>query len=320
MAEGPISKDWTGDHAVLLVHGIGNATPGSYDWLVKDLEHTLGAQAEHTTIYELYYDEYNDWMADKTQLHDEIGKLVEWMKWKGGDDDVAGSAAEFGGDIIWPILSVAGREMVRTAYLAQLKQIVQDGIREGLDGPEQRLSIICHSLGCFHTYEVLHTIANEPQHGLTPASDGVRFANVIMMASPVQLIRSAALDLNRHIGGAVPKSDQLATTDREGLSIPGEVGYRGRWVTSTDNFVSIAGNMDPVGGHILGKKMSWGYMDMSGQKSYIDSQKILPKTDFMATLKGSLRTGAPPDIKPSDPHSWGDYMTRHASDLIQWLG
>jgi hypothetical protein len=316
----PISKDWTGDHAVLLVHGIGNATPGSYDWLVQDLEKILKKNAEKPTIYELYYDEYNDWLADKTQLSNQIGTLVQWIKWKAGDDDIAGTAAEYGGDIIWPVLSVAGREMVRTAFMAQLKQIVQDGIRAGLDGPEQKISIICHSLGCFHTYEVLHTIASDPQHGLTPATDGVRFANIIMMASPVQVIRSAALDVTHHMAGIIPNSNALAITDRQGLSIPGQTGYRGKWVTSTDNFVAIAGNMDPVGGHLLGKKMPWGYMNLPGQKSIIDSQQILPKTDFVATLKSSLQSGAPPNIKPNDPHSWGAYVDRHAADLVQWLG
>jgi len=316
----PISKDWTGDHAVLLVHGIGNATPGSYDWLVQDLEKILGKSAAKTTMYELYYDEYNDWLAGKTQLASQIGALVQWFKLKGGGDDVAGTAAEYGGDIIWPVLSVAGREIVRTAFMAQLKQIVQDGIRGGLDGPEQKISIICHSLGCFHTYEVLHTIANDPRHGLTPATDGVRFANVIMMASPVQVIRSAALDLNSHVAGIIPKCDALATANPKGLSIPGQAGYKGKWVSSTDNFVAIAGDMDPVGGHLLGKKMPWGYMNLPGQRSIIDQQQILPKVDFISTLKSSLRSGAPPDIKPNDPHSWGAYVDRHATDLVQWLG
>lgn len=318
MAEGLISKKWTGDHAILLVHGIGNATPGSYNWLVDDLTKILGANAAHCTMYELYYDIYNDWMAGKTQLHEQIAALVSWLKVKWGGDDVANTAAEYGGDIIWPMLSVAGREMVRTAFLTQLKQIVQDGIRAGLDGPEQKLTIIAHSLGCFHTYEALHAIANDPAQGLTPATDGVRFANVIMMASPVQLIRSVARDLTHPID-VIPKSDDLATTSAKGLSVPGEQGYRG-WVTSTDNFVSIAGDMDPVGGYLFGKKMPWGYMNMAGQKSYIDKQQIANKPDLIASLEGSLHAGAPPDLEINDPHSWEAYIGRHAKDLLRWVG
>lgn len=319
MADGPISKQWTGDHAILLVHGIGNATPGSYDWLVQDLTTILGDNAAHCTIYELYYDVYNDWLASKTQLQQQIAALVSWLKLKWGGDDVASTAAEYGGDILWPVLSVAGREIVRTAFLAQLKQIVQDGIRKGLDGPEQKLTIIAHSLGCFHTYEALHAMANDPTQGLTPATDGVRFSNVIMMASPVQLIRSVALDLNHTVAGIIPKCDTLATTNPKGLSIPGENGYRG-WVPVTDNFVSIAGDMDPVGGHLFGKKMAWGYMTMTGQQSFIDKEQIANKAELITSLQGSLRSGAPPDIKINDPHSWGAYVDRHAKDLVRWVG
>jgi hypothetical protein len=66
--------------------------------------------------------------------------------------------------------------------------------------------------------------------------------------------------------------------------------------------------------------MPWGYMDMLGQKSFIDTQQIFTKPDLIVALKSSLSTGAPPDIKPNDPHSWGAYVDRHANDLTQWIG
>ena len=317
--DAPVSKDWTGDHAILLVHGVGNASPGDYDPLVRRVLELLGATAPRTTIYELYYDVYNDWIASKLDVREKLADLFEWLKWKGGDDDLADSVAEFAGDVLWPILSVAARELVRTAYLVQLEQIVRDGIRADLDGPEQHLTIICHSLGCFHTYEVLHAIATSPEHGLTPGSDGVRFDNVIFMASPVNLIRTASLELMEHIGPVIPNPERLATVDAEGLFVPGASGARGRWISSVRNWISIAGNMDPVGGHFFGRKAPWAYMEMSDQRSIVDAQQIVSKQDLIAALLQSLRHDGPPRIPLENPHSWDAYVARHANDLAQWI-
>jgi hypothetical protein len=308
--------DWPADRAVLLVHGVGNARPGDYDNLVAAVKAALGADANRFAIYALYYDMFNDWFTEKTALADKIGGALGFLKGKLDGSALADTMAEFAGDVLWPVFSMSARTVIREAYLAQLKQIVQDGIKAGHRAKAQKLSIICHSLGCFHTYEALHTAARFPTHGLQPMTDGVRFQNVVYMASPVQLIRSVAFGLP----GLVPKR-WLATLDDGGLAQPNETGM-GRTVKSVKKWVSIAGELDPVGGHFQRRKAGWAYMTVDGQDSIIDSQSWLDlgdDTDLVAALKNAVRERAAPQIGINNPHSWEAYVNRHASYLHDWM-
>jgi hypothetical protein len=78
--EEPVLPDqrqrWTSNRAVLLVHGIGNAKPGDYKPLVAQVNAALGDAADTTAIYQLWYDQVNDWFAAKTQLGDVLQKAV----------------------------------------------------------------------------------------------------------------------------------------------------------------------------------------------------------------------------------------------------
>jgi hypothetical protein len=164
----------------------------------------------------------------------------------------------------------------------------------------------------------LHHIARFPSHGLQPATHEVRFENVIFMASPVQLIRTVA----NAMGNLVPNKRWLYAVQGDALTIPSEVTLTGMEVTSVKRWVSITGDLDPVGGFFFKNQAPWAYMDVSGQVSKIDNQaalNIATKQQLAQALLASRREKLPPLITPTNPHSWENYVTRNAADLNQWI-
>ncbi len=310
---------WRGDRAVLLVHGIGNASPGDYDGLADAVEVAIGDEGGPVALYQLYYDQVNDWFSAKMQLGTLLTQATQRLLMKMNDPELGLTLADFVGDVLWPVLVADARAAVREAYLLQLKQIVDDGVRAGIPARDQKLSIICHSLGCFHTYEALHHAALFPSHRLQPAAHGVRFQNVIFMASPVQLIRSVA----NAMGSLVPNRRWLYTVQGDTLSIPSQEKLTGGVVRSVENWVTITGNLDPVGGHFFREKADWAYMTTPGESEAIvqaqDALNIASKADLVATFKACIREQERPLITPKNPHSWEAYVTSHAAKLREWL-
>lgn len=318
MPNEPQSQPWPGKRAILLVHGIGNAGPGDYTSLVAAVKDALGAEAATTAIYQLFYDQINDWFATKTKLTDGISAAVQAVREKIDDAELAPTLADYMGDILWPVLSADARAAIRELYVAQLQRIVADGMDSGVPVRRQQLSIICHSLGCFHTYETLHHIALHPSLGLQPATHEVVFRNVIFMASPVQLIRSVA----EAMGPLVPNKRWLYTARPEGLFIPTETSVTGVTLPSVKRWASITGELDPVGGFFFRSKAPWAYMDVDGQESFIDDQRALTfasKQDFVKAFASARRDQLPPLVTPNDPHSWDAYVTRNAARLNTWI-
>ena len=314
----PQTQRWPADRALLLVHGIGNAHPGDYAPLVAQLQQALGDDARKLAIYFLYYDAINDWFAAKTQAAVPVAALVSAIRSRVDSATLGNVVADFAGDVVWPVLLADARQAVRAAMLQQLQQIVTDGVQSGFQPRDQHLSIICHSLGCFHTFETLHAAARSTTDGLAPGTDGVRFDNVIFMASPVQLIRTVAGAL----GGAVPQLSSLATVSSAALTMPAERIVTGDLVQSVRRTVSITGNLDPVGGWIFRQRADWAYMNLPGQEAFIDTEQptnVTNEAQLVALLQQSLRDREPPTITPSNPHDWGAYIDRHAGDLRKWL-
>lgn len=320
----PQSQPWPGNRAVLFVHGIGNARPGDYSPLVAQVQQILGDSADGIAFYFLYYDQINDWFAEKVRAAQQVAALAGAIRAELATmkPDVANTIADFAGDVLWPVLLADGREAVRTAYLAQLQQMVRDGTKNGtgLRPRELRITIIAHSLGCFHTYEALHTAAADPTLGLTPATWGVRFERVIYMASPVQLIRTVA----SKIAFAVPRRDTLHCLSQGALCNPSEKDEEGNDVAAVKHVVSITGNLDPVGGWFVRARAPWAYTELPGQQSFIDQQQLatvsLPDDlSLAALLQAALRGDQPPSITPNNPHDWSEYVRRHDTELRQWL-
>lgn len=319
MAWTPQSQVWPTDRAVLLVHGIGNAREGDYQELLGGLRAALGPDADSVAIYQLFYDQVNDWFTGKTQLGSVLQSAISTVSNRINDAEIGHVIAELLGDVLWPVLSTDARAAVREVYLAQLQQMVADGTAAGLPARDQRLSIICHSLGCFHTYEALHHAALYPSYLLQPASHGVRFDNVICMASPVQMIRSIA----DAMGGLVPNKRWLYCVKDGPLTIPSETKLTGGTVRSVRRWISIAGDLDPVGGYFFRQRSDWAFMQVDGQEPpIVDSQDALginDKAQLRTLLSSSLRSGQPPNIAANNPHSWERYVAGHASDLRAWL-
>lgn len=310
---------WGSDRAVLLVHGIGNAAPGDYVELVAAVKAALGPAADTTAIYQLWYDQVNDWFAAKHQLGDLFTNALAAVSDRIADPELGPTLADVLGDILWPVLVADARAAVREAYLLQLKQMVQDGVNSGYPARRQRLSIICHSLGCFHTYEALHHAALYESHQLQPATHAVTFENVIHMAPPVQLIRS----VTDALGPLVPNKRWLYCTRGDALTIPSQEKMMGGHVRSVKRWVSITGALDPVGGHFFRHRADWAYMQVEGQEPpIVDAQhalNITTKSQLASTLRASLRDREPPHITPANPHCWESYVHNHADQLRTWL-
>ena len=307
--------NWPGTRAILMVHGIGDASTGnSGAFPGETLRAALGAQAATTAIYTLNYDFINDWMNLKTNLQAGIKALKGALRTQFGDSGTDAVIAEYAGDVLWPVLSADIRFAVRDAYLAQLQQIQLDRERAAFakgDNPlKYGITIVAHSLGCFHTYEVLTASASEATHRLRPASDRVTYSSVVMMASPLKLIRTIA----EKIQGFIPDVANLATLAAP-LAIPEQVRRSGPQ-RCTDHFISVTGSYDPVGGHLMGIKLPWAYMSLSGQKSIIVKQDGLNLTSAQSTATALAAAFAPGGPAINDPHSWTAYVASQ-SVLLQ---
>lgn len=313
----PTSISWPGTRAVLLVHGIGRASAaGDAAFPLESLKRALGAHGEDVAVYTFNYDFINDWLVRKTGLADGIRQLKNVLRVKMGNDEAAGTIADYAGDVLWPVLSADLRLAIRDAFIAQLIQIHLDcgvsALERGDDPLDYQTSIVAHSLGCFHTYETLWATALEPTHRLRPASNLFQLQSVWLMASPVQLIRSVAADIRP----IVPDIDTLSCVARP-LGIPCEaMGTRN--TMCTDRFIAVTGSQDPVGGHILGRKQDWAYMNLGGQQTVIQPQHLTNVSD-RASLAAALRvaaTGAGANgIAVEDPHSWTRYIENEAGRL-----
>jgi hypothetical protein len=319
--QSPQTQKWPDRHAVLFVHGVGNAQPGDYGPLVAQVEELLGDDANKFAIYFLYYDQVNNWFAQKEQLRLQCAQLVRAIGKRLDGSSLGNVIADFGGDVIWPVLLADARLAVRTAVLQQLQQIVLDGKAANVQPRNQHLSVIAHSMGCFHVYEALMYAAATPAEGLGPASAGIVLDNLIFMASPVQLIRTVAGEL----GSAVPQRESIFSVSAPALEIPWEPGGENEPVRCARRTVSIAGNLDPVSGYFLRKPLAWAYMNLPDQLSFIDQEQVgatvdgAEKLSLTSVLQSALRQEGPPNITPMNPHDWSAYVQRHATDLRTWL-
>jgi hypothetical protein len=328
----PESLDWPSDRAVLLVHGIGNAGEGDYAALKAQIAEILSHADRPYAIYVLYYDYLNDWFAAKEQVGRLNHLLRDELRRAGPPERTWNTTTEFVGDVLWPVLVVDARVAIQTAIRSQLLQMIRDGQRTATkvmpDGSRRKirdvadlhLSIIAHSMGCFHTYEALHAIARDPGSGMQPATDGVQFDNVILMASPVAMIGTIA----RSVRKVVPSPDGLyclATPH----ALPQQKDPAGTVFPTARRPVSITGKLDPVGGWWLTKMVGPWHMDLSGDPTAVcidDSQNPLninTVADLDDVISRSLQGEAKPIIGDRHPHSWGGYVTRHAKDLRTWL-
>lgn len=314
MAFAPQSIRWPGTRAVLLVHGIGDGSTAQAGAFPLDaLKRALGTEAPNVALYTVNYDFINDWAGTKVDFAAGIAALKAALTMKFGNAAADAAIADSMGDVVWPVLSPDLRLAVRDAIIAQLAQIQLDRAESALERGEDPLgfqaSIVAHSLGCFHSYEVLAAIAREPAFQLRPASDLATFNSVTLMASPVQLIRSVA----SAISAFVPNPGTLATLTQP-LAIPFEK-RRGKVVRCTQNFISITGSHDPVGGHLLGAKLDWAYMDIPGQISTIVPQHTLNISTKDGTARALASAVAAGGVPLKDPHAWGAYIDRNAAQL-----
>ena len=310
----PKSINWPGDRAVLLVHGIGDASTGQDGaFPINALKQALGADAPNVAIYTVNYDFINDWVKRKVNFTSKVQALRQTITGELGGSPADDAIADSIGDVLWPVLVPDLRLAVRDALIAQIAQIDLDRLEtamlQGRNHHHFQISIIAHSLGCFHTYEVLTAIANEPDLNLQPGTDSFTFDSVTLMASPVQLIRTVAGSINNF----VPDPKTIATIS-DPLAIPSEK-LNGALIPCTKDFISITGSHDPVGGHLLGAKLPWAYMDLPGQVSTIVPQNALSIDTRDTTAVALAREIAANGVQLQDPHSWNAYIDAQAKQI-----
>ena len=316
----PQVKKWPADRAVLLVHGIGNASGnGDAAFPLAELKVALGADAPKIAIYTLNYDFINDWAARKLQLGSAIDSLGKAIAEHYNNAELSATLAEYCGDLLWPVLHRETRLAIHDAYLAQLDQIMVDCINSmaarGEDPATAKVSIIAHSLGCYHTFEALHTACTDPQFNLQPGTDLTQLESVVLMASPVQLMRTVASDIKK----LIPRPSELAILNEDGLSLPAEI-MDGERILAARQFVSVTGTQDPVGGHLLGKRNDWAFMNITGQRTLLVNQSLVagdPVTSLKAALMGdATKVGAVASLV-KDPHSWSEYVSGQSKLLTE---
>ena len=118
MAFTPQTMFWPGKRAILMVHGIGDASAGKDGAFPVDfVKRALGSEAETTAIYRLNYDFINDWASQKTQFAAGIAALTAAVQLKLGEDSASQKIAEYAGDVLWPIFSEDIRFAIRDRRL-----------------------------------------------------------------------------------------------------------------------------------------------------------------------------------------------------------
>lgn len=322
MAFIPQVRKWPADRAVLLVHGIGNASGnGDAAFPLAELKAALGTNASKFAFYTLNYDFINDWAARKNNLGAGVNKLGKAIADHYDNAELSDTISEYCGDLLWPVLHRETRLAIHDAFLAQLDQMVLDCVESMFKGgtfpTPPKVSIIAHSLGCYHTFEALHTACTDPQFSLQPGTDLTQLESVILMASPVQLMRTVASDIKT----LIPSPSELAILNGGGLSIPAEI-MDGEPFPAARHFVSLTGTQDPVGGHLLGKLNSWAFMDIKNQETVIVKQSLVAG-DPVNSLKAALQSGAgkvgAATSLVKDPHSWTEYVIAEADRVASLL-
>ena len=318
--------EWPSRRAVLFVHGIGDASSGGLNsFPIDQFKTAMGDDASSFAIYTLNYDFINDWAEAKTNVAAGVKLLKNAIAKRFGGDSLASTIAEYAGDIFWPVLNADIRLAVRDALIAQASQIMLDcgetALARGEDPLDYQVSIIAHSLGCFHTYETLCATVSDPQYHMRPGTDLTRLQAVFLMASPVQLIRAVGGDIRL----TVPDLDTLFTMSKP-LAVPTEISGNKK-TPCARQFISVVGDRDPVGGYLLGKKQQWAYMALPGEREIIDAQRLIG-VDETAALENVLHSNMSGTISSvaggalgsavnvSNPHDWVAYIERH-TDLLR---
>ena len=235
------------------------------------------------------------------------------------DSVVSGGANPMGlGAYLWRDGDQAVMEVTLGKAFEGAPQRAHGGIVAALlDETMGMVNSIHGTIGLTATLNITY-VAATPAEGLGPASANGVYDNVILMASPVQLIRTVAGDL----GAAIPQPSSFYTVSQPTLGIPSQTGELGAPVPCTTNFVSITGNLDPVGGYFF--RRPYAYMNLPGQDSHVDNQQLAlvngsDKVTLESLLQSALQSGGPPVITPQNPHDWSAYVARHAADLQRWL-
>lgn len=315
----PQSKPWPSDRALLLVHGVGDYKPGDYDRLKAALKAALGQEAwDQYAVYEMFWDPISDWFQEKLKARDLFTRLLARLKEFFDASHVGAWAAEGVGDVLWPVLHLEAREALRMACIRQIQQMIRDGRNKNIPRPDMKLSVICHSLGCFHTYEALSAAATDDELQLNTGTTGIQFDSVVMVASPVQLIRSVA----GAMGKAVPNPGRLFCLRGQLLAAPGYTKRGGQFVSYARRMLSIAGDLDPVGGFLWRRKLDWAYMAIPGTDRLVEEQDIagLPaEQDLAELIRSAIQSGQKWTMKPENPHDWIRYVEHNAERIRQWM-
>ncbi|MEP6763073.1 MAG: hypothetical protein ABJB66_02120 [Gemmatimonadaceae bacterium] len=316
----PQSQRWPQTKALLFIHGVGNVAAGSYAEVAEQIQNALGEHTNDFALYFLYYDQIADWGAARTATALNHARVVNGISSKLPHSKLGNVVADFVGDVLRPTLSADARLNARTAVLHQLRQIRDDGVASGVPVTQQRISVIAHSVGCFHLYEALSHASLDPREKLGPSSAQFVLEQLIMMASPVQLVRT----IGKALGPSLANSSSIYAVSQPTLRIPAELGANNALVNCAKHVVSITGELDPIGGYFFRDTMTDAYMNLPDQSWFVDEQRVAgirasEDLSLADIFQNALRDGGFPHISAENPHNWATYLQRHSADIRSWL-
>lgn len=316
----PQSQRWPQNKALLFIHGVGNVAPGGYAEVAEQIQNVLGDRTNEYALYFLYYDQIGDWNAAQTESALTYARIVNGVSSKLPHSTLGNVVADFVGDVLRPALIPSARISARTAVLNQLQQLRDDGVASGVPAAQQHVSVIAYSLGCFHLYEALSHAAADNSERLGPLSAQFVLDHLVMMASPVQIVRT----IGKALGPALVNGDSIYAVTQPTLAIPAEIGKNNTTVSCARHVVSITGELDPIGGYFFRDTMNDAYMNLPGQSCFVDEQHVAATRasedlSLADIFQNALRDGGVPHIATDNPHNWAAYMQRHSDDIRSWL-
>ena len=314
------SQRWPQNKALLFIHGVGNVSPGGYAEVAEQIQNRLGDRTNEYALYFLYYNQLADGDAAQNESALTYARVVNGISNKLPHSKLSTVVADFVGDVLRPTLGASARVSARTAVLNQLRQLRDDGVASGVPAAQQHISVIAHSVGCFHLYEALSHAATDKNERLGPLSAQFVLEHLVMMASPLQLMRT----IGKALGPALVNGNSIYAVSQPTLGIPAEVGANNALVSCAKHVVSITGELDPIGGYFFRDAMTDAYMTLPGQTWFVDEQHVTATRasedlSLADIFQNALRDGSVPYIATDNPHNWAAYMQRHSDDIKSWL-
>lgn len=215
---------------VLFVHGIGIQPAGFSEPLYKILHGTDPATADATRWHEIAYERASDLMKQK------LVELQQFIPAPGKPPAAKEVVAEMVTDLVSYLGTESLYDWINNLGRKALMDALQQGIQSGVLPEKHQLFIIAHSLGTVVSYELFHTIVNDPQ--VPGLSSGVKIRAYLTMGSPLAFIKANQ--------AKIPTLNHDAFLRRFALGRPWLLNPFGEQETNVSDWFNYRHSLDPV--------------------------------------------------------------------------